>query len=173
MNNLAVITGGSKGIGREIAKKFASMGFDVATCARGQNDLNDLKHEIELNKSKNKRLNTNQQGTFAVQETIELPVLEKEFFIWDFKKFDKDTVSIMFNGKWILKNCELTKRKRSVVLRLEPEEENMLVIYACNEGSISPNTIAISYFDGIREQVSQITCDMQTAGAISLKFASD
>ncbi len=50
MNNLAVITGGSKGIGRAIAKKFASMGFDVATCARGQNDLNDLKHEIELNK---------------------------------------------------------------------------------------------------------------------------
>ncbi len=49
MNNLAVITGGSKGIGRAIVKKFASLGFDIATCARNQNDLNDLKHEIESN----------------------------------------------------------------------------------------------------------------------------
>ena len=49
MNNLAVITGGSKGIGRAIVKKFASLSFDVATCARDQNDLNDLKHEIESN----------------------------------------------------------------------------------------------------------------------------
>jgi len=49
MNNLAVITGGSKGIGRAIAIRFASMGFDIATCARGQNDLKDLKHEIESN----------------------------------------------------------------------------------------------------------------------------
>jgi len=47
MNNLAVITGGSKGIGRAIVKKFASLGFNIATCARNQNDLNDLKHEIE------------------------------------------------------------------------------------------------------------------------------
>lgn len=49
MNNLAVITGGSKGIGKAIVKKFASKGFDIATCARNQNDLNDLKHEIESN----------------------------------------------------------------------------------------------------------------------------
>jgi len=49
MNTLAVITGGSKGIGRAIAIKFASNGFDIATCARSQNDLSELKHEIESN----------------------------------------------------------------------------------------------------------------------------
>lgn len=49
MNNLAVITGGSRGIGRAIVGKFASMGFDIATCARGQIYLNNLKQEIESN----------------------------------------------------------------------------------------------------------------------------
>ena len=35
----AVITGGSKGIGREIALTLSKEGVDVLICARGQEDL--------------------------------------------------------------------------------------------------------------------------------------
>ncbi len=42
MNKLAVITGGTKGIGRATVLKFLSEGFDVATCARKQEDLDSL-----------------------------------------------------------------------------------------------------------------------------------
>jgi short-subunit dehydrogenase len=42
-----VVTGGSKGIGRCIIERFASEGFDIATCSRKQSDLNALKNEIE------------------------------------------------------------------------------------------------------------------------------
>ena len=47
MDNLAVITGGTKGIGRALVKKFLDNGFSVATCARNLDDLENLK--IELN----------------------------------------------------------------------------------------------------------------------------
>ncbi len=47
MNKLLVVTGGSKGIGRCIIERFASEGFDIATCSRKQSDLNTLKNEIE------------------------------------------------------------------------------------------------------------------------------
>src|SRR5271155_1414315 len=47
MNKLIVVTGGTKGIGRAIAAKFASSGFDVALCARNQDDLDKLKVEFE------------------------------------------------------------------------------------------------------------------------------
>lgn len=47
MKKLIVVTGGTKGIGRAIIDHFAARGFDVATCARKQQDLNELKLKIE------------------------------------------------------------------------------------------------------------------------------
>lgn len=47
MNKLIVVTGGTKGIGKAIIEHFAKNGFDIATCARQENDLSHLKTEIK------------------------------------------------------------------------------------------------------------------------------
>jgi len=47
MNKFIVITGGTKGIGRAIAEKFAAQGFDVGVCARKQDELMAMKKSIE------------------------------------------------------------------------------------------------------------------------------
>lgn len=47
MNKLIVITGATKGIGRAIAERFAKAKFDLAICARNEDDLNRVKVEIE------------------------------------------------------------------------------------------------------------------------------
>lgn len=41
-----VITGATKGIGKAIAVKFASQGYNIAACARNKADLNLLKNEL-------------------------------------------------------------------------------------------------------------------------------
>lgn len=45
----AVISGGTKGIGKAIVFKFMMNGFDVITCSRNQTDLDGLKSEILTN----------------------------------------------------------------------------------------------------------------------------
>jgi short-subunit dehydrogenase len=47
MNKLLVISGGTKGIGRAIIDRFASAGFDIATCSRNLKDLQVLKDHLE------------------------------------------------------------------------------------------------------------------------------
>ncbi|MTI22106.1 SDR family NAD(P)-dependent oxidoreductase [Fulvivirga sp. RKSG066] len=47
MRKLAVITGGTKGIGRALVFLFARNDFDVVVCARNSDDLAALKDEVE------------------------------------------------------------------------------------------------------------------------------
>jgi short-subunit dehydrogenase len=47
MEKFIVVTGGSRGIGKAIVRKFASEGFQIITCSRDEIALNTLKKEIE------------------------------------------------------------------------------------------------------------------------------
>lgn len=44
---LAVITGGTKGIGKAAIEAFSEKGFDIVTCSRSLEDLESLKQSIE------------------------------------------------------------------------------------------------------------------------------
>ena len=44
---VAVITGGTKGIGYALVRQFASEGFDIAFCARTTKDVNQLTEELK------------------------------------------------------------------------------------------------------------------------------
>jgi len=47
MKKLAVITGGTKGIGRALVYIFAKNDFDVVVCSRNKEDLEALKEDVE------------------------------------------------------------------------------------------------------------------------------
>ena len=47
MKKLIVVTGGTKGIGRSIIEKFSSSDFDIATCSRNSEELENLRLTIE------------------------------------------------------------------------------------------------------------------------------
>lgn len=77
MSKLLVITGGTKGIGRAIIKKFINSGFDVATCARNANDLKSLK--MEFGKS-------GEMHTLAADMSIKSQVVEFIDFVTKLNK---------------------------------------------------------------------------------------
>ena len=47
MGKVAVVTGGTKGIGKAIIYKFAQHGFDIITCSRNIEELRVLKNDLE------------------------------------------------------------------------------------------------------------------------------
>ena len=51
MSKSILVTGGTKGIGKAIIMKFAANGFDVFTCSRNEQELKELKKELEGNYS--------------------------------------------------------------------------------------------------------------------------
>jgi short-subunit dehydrogenase len=77
MNKLAVITGGTKGIGNATVLKFLSEGFDVISCSRNSTDLESLSNEVASNFASQKFWS--QQADLSIKSDIT-----------DFAKFIKD-----------------------------------------------------------------------------------
>lgn len=67
--------------------------------------------------------------------------------LYDNAEIDGDTISVTVNGKYVLTDYALTKKKKKIKIQLEGGQ-NEVVIYAHNEGRISPNTAACEFRSG-------------------------
>lgn len=67
--------------------------------------------------------------------------------VFDHEEFDHDTISLQFNGQWILKKQLITKEPIRLYLTLEKGKDNYLVLFADNLGTRPPNTCAIRYLN--------------------------
>jgi short-subunit dehydrogenase len=47
MKGFVVVTGGTKGIGRSLVERFASEGYELITCSRNLEDLQQLKSDVD------------------------------------------------------------------------------------------------------------------------------
>jgi len=89
--------------------------------------------------------------------------------IWDNAQVDGDTISLNFNGKWILENHGLAKGKERLFIKLEEGKENEIIFFAKNVGRIPPNTTSITLIDGIgKENTFEIISNLDENGAITL-----
>jgi len=89
--------------------------------------------------------------------------------IWDNAQVDGDTISLNFNGKWILEDYGLVKGKERIFIKLEEDKENEIIFFAKNVGRIPPNTTSITLIDGIGDKKTfDINSNLDENGGITL-----
>ncbi len=101
-----------------------------------------------------------------------MPVRSKsvKITVWDTEEIDGDIVSLNFNGKWILQNYQLKRKKKKLRVQLIPEQDNYLILYAHNEGSRPPNTAAFAIVDSRGVQHIALSSDLQSCGTINFNY---
>ena len=100
-NKTAVVSGGTKGIGKAIVFKLMKNGFDVITCSRNQNDLDGLKSET---------LTNNYEGTLY---TFKADVSKKDE-VYAFAKYiqtKSDKVDVLVNNAGVFLPGEISTEK--------------------------------------------------------------
>jgi len=68
--------------------------------------------------------------------------------VWDGGTIDGDRITILYNGKKILNNYQITASKMQLHLPISPTGVDVLTIVANNEGSEPPNTANLLLTDG-------------------------
>lgn len=86
-NQLIVITGGSKGIGRATIERFASEGFDCITCSRNQAELESMKSDVEA-----------EFGTTVFIQKADLSKKEEVMSFIDFIKSQNREIGVLVNN---------------------------------------------------------------------------
>ncbi|HKK75835.1 MAG TPA: hypothetical protein VJ953_12235 [Saprospiraceae bacterium] len=103
-----------------------------------------------------------------INQVIEVQRPQLKIGVWDNGVYDGDVMTLYLNGKKMMEQYKVRKRKVYIDVELE-EKNNFLVLHADDLGEISPNTVAISIFDGKREQIIVMSSNLSESGAILIK----
>lgn len=110
----------------------------------------------------------------SVLKTIEIESSSVKIDLYDNGEIDGDSISLFLNGKLLLSRKKLTTAPITIRLPIEElEEENDLVMYAENLGSIPPNTALMVVTDGSKRYEVRITSDLQKNGTIRFLKRND
>ncbi len=102
--------------------------------------------------------------------TVYLSSRDVTISVWDHGIIDGDVVSIYVNGELLIDEETLNgpSDKIEVNTTLEYNGYNYILLYAHNEGSISPNTAAIRIDDGVSTEDFTLESNLSTNGAVDL-----
>lgn len=103
-------------------------------------------------------------------EKIEVTSDRVQVFVYDNGYIDGDTMSLFFNGKWIVDHYGVTKKKYPVELQLLPNTNNYLVLFANNLGKSPPNTAAIEIVQGDTRRIFRLSSNLKTCSAVNFYY---
>lgn len=111
---------------------------------------------------------TEQGRKVSVGNVIQVARSDIRIRVWDNGVVDGDIATLFLNGKRILNRHRVGKSKFSIPVKLEGDN-NVLVLHAESLGSVPPNTVAVSVYDGVKEQVIVLCSNLEESGAVLIR----
>ena len=124
--------------------------------------------DIEMDEENIPKYIAGRKVVSSMRIEMDSPVLK--IFVYDNSFLDGDTMSLFFNGVWILDHYGVTKQKKPVELTLAANTNNYLVLFANNMGKSPPNTAAIEFDDGKKKHVFKLSSDLKSCSAINFYY---
>jgi WD40 repeat protein len=103
-------------------------------------------------------------------ETIKVNKPNIDVYIYDNHLVDGDTLSIFFNGEWVLRNYGVVKEKKMITLKLLENTNNYMVLFAENLGTKPPNSAVVYFVDGNQKRYITLNSDMTQCSAINFVY---
>lgn len=126
----------------------------------------DAKPKKPVADTSNKAVNGRE---YSVANKVTVKSRSIKIIVWDKEQVDGDKINLSLNGKWILENYTLTKKKKTIEVELK-EGVNYLVLYALNLGDIPPNTAALIVNDNNTLQEIILESTLENSGALELIY---
>ena len=101
-----------------------------------------------------------------VMQTINTENGTVKIELYDNGDVDGDSVSVFYNNEILLYHKRLTNQPLKLEIPVKENEQNELVMYADNLGTIPPNTALLIVTDGKKRYEVRITSDLEKSGAI-------
>ena len=103
-------------------------------------------------------------------ETITLEAETIEVSLFDNAEIDGDIITLLFNGEVVLSKQTLSDKPISVKLKLVPGKENILTMYAENQGRIPPNTAIMRIKNEESYHKILLSADDKNNGSVIMKL---
>lgn len=103
-------------------------------------------------------------------ELIQVNAPTIKVYVYDNNYIDGDTMSLFFNGNWIVDHYGVTKKKHEISLNLMENTNNYLVLFANNLGKSPPNTAALEFDYNGKKYIYKLSSDLKTCSAINFFY---
>jgi WD40 repeat protein len=108
--------------------------------------------------------------TVMKTQTIQATKSTLDIYIYDNGIIDGDTMSLFFNGNWLLRNYGTIRAKKKITLEFNRNSNNYLVLFAENLGKKPPNTAVIEYTDEKGKHIIRLSSDLSMCRAINFVY---
>jgi hypothetical protein len=134
--------------GNTIMENGAYIGFQISY------NLPVLQLQKPTQKIKADKIYCEMERTVSIKKSFKVNVNELNIELFDHENEDGDIVSLCFNGKYLLEKYPLKNKPKTLTIKLLPNQQNVLTVFANNTGKEGANTSAIRFMlNGKQEQI--------------------